>query len=197
MNNGKWRWRAAGVAVAAATALAGGLALAGSAGASTPSCQSAYPTSGAGTGLPSGCGTEQEGTLSPRANSLSFDVYHQSKAAFTPVIAWPNTNTDPATDFFAYTIGGETEYEYAPAGVASGMCVTVSGANYGLALRPCGWWTWQRFWHYSPQTKASPWSLANVQVRGDVVRQNNTKGAQFALVHDPSGAGNEVFNYGP
>ncbi len=125
-------------------------------------------------------------------DALSFDVYQRQATAWNKVIAYPDSSTDPATDFFAYTISGETEYEYAPSGNASGLCVTVSGANDALALRPCGWWTWQRFWHYNPATDSSPWALASVAVRGDVVNVASS-GNQFALV--PFSTSDEDFNF--
>lgn len=186
----RWRFTAiAAVLAAAAAIVAGSLALAGPAGATT-GCQSVWP----GTAYPpQGCGDEV-GMVPQTAAPFAFDVYQQHATAFNKIINWPHSTSDPAEDFFAYDNSGQVEYEYAPGGHASGLCVTVTGSNYGLVLRPCGWWTWQRFWILGQPS--GPNLLANVQVRGDVVDGSFSKGAQYVLTRSANGrSALQEFNY--
>ena len=114
----------------AAALLLGALAvLAGAvpAGASTGGC-----TQGVYSGY---CGTQ----VSAEATPLAWDVFRQHAAAGNKIIAYPNTNSDKATDFFwfAYKGGASDIAEYAPAGVASNLCVTEPSKGAGLVLAVC------------------------------------------------------------
>lgn len=145
------RARAAIIIAAAASTAVGGIAVAGAASASTPGCAT-------GT-YASYCGTETDHEPAP----LSFDVYKQQTADDTPIIGYPDSSTDPATDFFTfgYQGGSNKIFEYAPNGVASNMCITVKG--YGtagkLVLESCGGWTWQQF---TATPAATGYNWANV-----------------------------------
>lgn len=114
-----------GIAAAAITAAA---APATMASATTPAA-----TSGA---LGAYAGDQVDG------NQLAVDVYRQSAKAGTPVIAWQNASTDPATDWAwivppgSYPTGSK-EAIYDPSGHDTGLCLTEQGSSHWLVLAAC------------------------------------------------------------
>lgn len=115
---------------AVAVGLLGGLIYsAAPAVASTPGCSSLGPS----------CGDNVN------VFGNAWDVRGQLAAVNNPVIAYPNGTADPATDF--RRTGGATgpwRYEYAPRGVASGLCVSDPGTHL-LVLRGCNTSNYQLF----------------------------------------------------
>lgn len=118
----------------AAAAIAGGVALpALSASAATPACTNA---TGAYAGY---CGSE----VNPYGNA--FDVKGQGAFTGNRIIAYPNSTTDPATDFIAeQTTSNPSErvFYYAPNGKITNLVITDPAGGYpgdsrdGLILKP-------------------------------------------------------------
>ena len=110
-----------------ATLLAGLLALPKAASASTSGC----------TGSNANCG------VPVNAFGNAFDVKGQKAVANNPVISYPNSASDPATDFIRTSPQASTyRYEYAPNGAISGLCVSDPG-NHQVMLRSCNTGNWQ------------------------------------------------------
>jgi hypothetical protein len=83
-----------------------------------------------------------------------FDVYRQHDYAGAIIAGWPATQSDPATHFLMNngTHGGAFQFEYAPNGTASGLCVSDPGGGWGsdplrdgLILTNCNTGPWQQF----------------------------------------------------
>src|SRR5262245_25583971 len=88
------------------------------AGASTPGC-----THGAYAGY---CGTQTDQETTP----MSWDVLWQAARVGQPLIAYPDSDTDPAVDFVALhagtsTVGGAKMFIYAPT-AGSRTCASAS-----------------------------------------------------------------------
>ena len=75
-----------------------------------------------------------------------FDVYQQHQAVNAIIAGWTATKADPATHFIRLsgTHSGAYQYEYAPHGVGTGLCVSDpgydaagTGLTNGLVLRGC------------------------------------------------------------
>ena len=90
------------------------------------------------------CGTQSD----DGSPVLVFDSAGQSAALNNPVIGWPNSTSDPATDWFQLPYGGMPEsgfmFFFAPRGVISGMCMSDPG-NGRVVLRGCNGSNWQRW----------------------------------------------------
>lgn len=164
---------------AALAALALPVVATGQADASTPGC-----TTGVYAGY---CGTQTDAE-GPAA--LSFDVFRQSAKVNTPIIGFPNSNTDPATDFFTFAYqGGTTKvFEYAPNGRASGLCISEPSAQAGLVLRGCNGSAFQRFTPKAITDPALPsapptFTWANVE-SGDIIAAHG-RAAQLTGVLAP------------
>jgi hypothetical protein len=109
-----------------------------------------------------------------------FDVYQQHQYPGAIVAGWTATQADPATHFIRLpgTVPGAYKYEYAPNGVATGLCVSDPGGGWasdplrdGLILTVSNNGPWQQF---IPQANGT---LKNVAT-GLVVSPNGT-GAQL------------------
>jgi len=83
-----------------------------------------------------------------------FDVYQQHEYAGAIVAGWTATQADPATHFIRLpgTVPGAYKFEYAPNGVASGLCVSDPGGGWasdplpdGLILTTSNNGPWQQF----------------------------------------------------
>ncbi len=159
------------LASAIAAAVLGVLAFAVPASASTGSC-----TQGVYTGY---CGTQ----VSAEATPLAWDVYQQQARPGNKIIAYPDSNTDRATDFFwfAYDGGSSKIAEYAPGGVADNLCVTEPGQHAGLVLDPCTGSASQRF---TATEEASGYTWTNVAT-GDIVTDPSGLRSQLAGISAP------------
>jgi hypothetical protein len=109
-----------------------------------------------------------------------FDAYQQHQYPGAIIAGWTATQTDPATHFIRNggTHAGAYQFEYAPHGTASGLCVSDPGGGWGsdplrdgLILTSCNTGPWQQF---VPQSNGS---LQNVAT-GLFVNPNGT-GAQL------------------
>jgi hypothetical protein len=109
-----------------------------------------------------------------------FDAYQQHQYPGAIVAGWTATQADPATHFIlnAGTHQGAYQFEYAPKGTASGLCVSDPGGGWrsdplrdGLILTDCNTGPWQQF---IPQSDGT---LKNVAT-GLYVNPNGT-GAQL------------------
>ena len=83
-----------------------------------------------------------------------FDVYQQRAAYNTMIVGWTATKADPATHFFREqgTLAGAVRFEYAPHGMAAGLCVSDpgyyaagTGLKDGLVLRSTNTGPWQQW----------------------------------------------------
>ena len=119
------------IAAGAATAalMAGGIGtLAATAGASSASCQSANLPSGGG------CGDEVS------ASGYGLAVLDGTAQSGKPIIASSLVDTSTSTDFYAHITSANSdqrEFEYAPGGKLSNLCITQSSANGTLTLSTC------------------------------------------------------------
>jgi hypothetical protein len=81
-----------------------------------------------------------------------FDSYQQHDYPGAVIAGWTATQADPATHFIRNngTYSGAYQFEYAPHGSASGLCVSDPGGGWGsdplpdgLILTPCNSGPWQ------------------------------------------------------
>jgi hypothetical protein len=137
------------------------LALAGvkPAAASTPGC-----TAGAFAGY---CGTQTD----QETPAMSWDVYRQAVKVNQPLIAYPNSDSDPAVDFAALAPGtgnveGAKMFIYTPRGAITDLCITEPFQGAQLLLRVCNGSAWQVF--TAKQVSGNLYEWVN-QATGDVV----------------------------
>jgi hypothetical protein len=83
-----------------------------------------------------------------------FDSYRQHQYAGATIVGWTATQGDPATHFMLSngTHQGAVQFEYAPKGYGSGLCVSDPGGGWssdplrdGLILAPCNTGPFQQF----------------------------------------------------
>jgi hypothetical protein len=83
-----------------------------------------------------------------------FDVFRQHQAPGAIIAGWTATQGDPATHFTRNngTHSGAFQFEYAPQGSGSGLCVSDPGGGWssdplrdGLVLAVCNTGPWQQF----------------------------------------------------
>jgi len=124
-----------------------------------------------------------------------FDVYQQHQYAGAIIAGWTATKADPATHFIrlAGTHAGAYKFEYAPNGVATGLCVSDPGGGWasdplpdGLILTASNNGPWQQFIPLNG-------TLKNVAT-GLVVSPNGT-GAQLRGTTAPTSWGGSVYTW--
>ena len=95
-----------------------------------------------------------------------FDAFRQHQFPGAVIAGWPATRNDPATHFIlnAGTHAGAFQFEYAPRGTGSGLCVSDPGGGWrsdplpdGLILTNCNTGPWQQF---IPQSNGSLQNVA-------------------------------------
>jgi hypothetical protein len=125
-----------------------------------------------------------------------FDAYQQHQYPGAIVAGWTATQADPATHFIRLpgTVPGAYKFEYAPNGVASGLCVSDPGGGWaydplpdGLILTPSNNGPWQQF---IPQPDGT---LMNVAT-GLIISPNGT-GAQLRGTTAPVPWGGSVYTW--
>ena len=124
------------VLLAAPAVVAGVIAMAPGAGASTPECVN---------GTYSGFCATQADAGTP---TLVMDNSKQSTAINNPVIGWTDSSTDPATDWFQLAFKGDNSlgvmFFWAPTGVNLDLCVADPGDGK-VVLRQCNGSNFQRW----------------------------------------------------
>ena len=127
-----------------------------------------------------------------------FDAYQQHQYPGAIIAGWTATQADPATHFIrlAGTVPGAYKFEYAPNGVASGLCVSDPGGGWasdplpdGLILTVSNNGPWQQF---IPQSNGTLMDVAT----GLVVSPNGT-GAQLRGTTYPTPWGGSVYTWTP
>ncbi|MGH3149866.1 MAG: hypothetical protein ACRDOB_03930 [Streptosporangiaceae bacterium] len=125
-----------------------------------------------------------------------FDVYRQHQAPGAIIAGWTATQTDPATHFISKggTHQGALQFEYAPRGTSTGLCVSDPAGGWksdplrdGLILTSCNTGPWQQF---TPQSNGT---LKNVAT-GLYVNPNGT-GAQLRGATAPTPWGGSVYHF--
>lgn len=125
-----------------------------------------------------------------------LDAFRQHQYAGAIIAGWTATQSDPATHFIRNTgtHSGAYQFEYAPQGSGSGLCVSDPAGGWasdplpdGLILTPCNTGPWQQF---IPQTNGT---LKNVAT-GLYVNPNGT-GAQLRGGTSPTSWGGSVYTW--
>ena len=125
-----------------------------------------------------------------------FDSFRQHQFAGAIIAGWTATQSDPATHFILNTgtHAGAMQFEYAPNGSGSGLCVSDPGGGWssdplrdGLILAPCNTGPFQQF---VPQSNGS---LQNVAT-GLFVNPNGT-GAQLRGGSSPTPWGGSFYRW--
>jgi hypothetical protein len=127
-----------------------------------------------------------------------FDAYQQHDYPGAIIAGWTATQADPATHFLRHngTHQGAYQFEYAPNGSGSGLCVSDPGGGWssdplpdGLILTPCNTGPWQQF---IPQGNGT---LRNVAT-GLYVNPDGT-GAQLRGGSSPTHWGGSAYSWTP
>jgi hypothetical protein len=125
-----------------------------------------------------------------------FDVFQQHQRVNAVIAGWTATQADPATHFLRHagTATGAFQFEYAPHGSGTGLCVSDpgfdaagTGLQDGLVLRGCNTGPWQQF---VPQSNGT---LENVAT-GLFVSPNGI-GAQLRGGTTPVSWGGSVYTW--
>ena len=125
-----------------------------------------------------------------------FDSYQQRQHPGAIIAGWTATQNDPATHFILNigTHQGAYQYEYAPKGTASGLCVSDPGGGWasdplpdGLILANCNTGPWQQF---VPQSNGT---LKNVAT-GLYINPNGT-GSQLRGGTSPTPWGGSSYSW--
>src|SRR5579862_3632674 len=100
--------------------------------------------------------TTNNGTYGDEVNKFGygFDSYRQHDYAGAIIVGWTASGSDPATRFLenSGSHSGYIQFEYAPSGSGSGLCVSDPGGGWGsdplrdgLILTNCNSGPWQQF----------------------------------------------------
>ena len=125
-----------------------------------------------------------------------FDSFEQHQFAGAIIAGWTATQSDPATHFILNngTHQGAVQFEYAPKGSGTGLCVSDPGGGWksdplrdGLILTSCNTGPWQQF---VPQSNGT---LQNVAT-GLFVNPNGT-GSQLRGGASPTSWGGSVYSW--
>jgi hypothetical protein len=125
-----------------------------------------------------------------------FDVFQQAKHAGAKVVGWTPTQADPATHFIRNNgaHAGAYQFEYAPSGSGSGLCVSDPGGGWksdplrdGLILTSCNSGPFQQF---VPQSNGTLRNLAT----GLYVNPNGT-GSQLRGAAAPTSWGGSRYSW--
>jgi hypothetical protein len=127
-----------------------------------------------------------------------FDTFRQHDRPGAIVAGWTATQHDPATHFLrnAGTHSGAFQFEYAPNGGGTGLCISDPGGGWssdplrdGLILTPCNNGPWQQF---VPQSDGSLVNLAT-----GLTIQPAGKGNQLRGGSGPVSWGGSVYSWVP
>jgi hypothetical protein len=137
-------------------------------------------------------------TLGDEVNKFGngFDSFRQHQFAGAIIAGWTATQSDPATHFILNngTHQGAFQFEYAPKGSGTGLCVSDPGGGWasdplrdGLILTHCNTGPWQQF---VPQSNGTLKNLAT----GLFVNPNG-KGAQLRGGSSPTSWGGSSYTF--
>ena len=143
-------------------------------------------------------GSPTLGTAGDEVNGFGngFDVYQQRQAPGTVIAGWPATKPDPATHFLilAGTHAGAVNFQYAPDGKGTGLCVSDPRGGWASDPLPDGlilaWCNTGPFQQFVPQPNGT---LKNVAT-GLYVNPAG-KGAQLRGGVTPTTWGGSVYNW--
>jgi hypothetical protein len=138
------------------------------------------------------------GTVGDEVNPFGngFDVYQQHQAPGAVIAGWPATQPDPATHFLilAGTHAGAVNFQYAPDGKGTGLCVSDPAGGWasdpmpdGLILAWCNTGPYQQF---VPQSNGT---LKNVAT--NLYVNPAGKGAQLRGGATPTTWGGSVYTW--
>jgi hypothetical protein len=125
-----------------------------------------------------------------------FDVFRQHNYAGAIIAGWPATQRDVATHFLMNNGShpGAVQFEYAPTGSGSGLCVSDPGGGWGsdplrdgLILTPCNTGPYQQF---IPQSDGTLVNLAT-----GLIVDPAGKGAQLRGESSPVGWGGSSYTW--
>jgi len=125
-----------------------------------------------------------------------FDVFRQHNYAGAIIAGWPATQGDVATHFLMHngSHSGAFQFEYAPTGSGSGLCVSDPGGGWGsdplrdgLILTPCYTGPYQQF---IPQSDGTLVNLAT-----GLIVDPAGKGAQLRGESSPVGWGGSSYTW--
>jgi hypothetical protein len=172
-------------AIAAPVTIAALVLGAQSAQASTPGC-----TAGTYTGY---CGTQANNA----STALVMSSNMQGIATNTKVIGWPNSTSDPGTDWVNLAFGGDPAngvmWIYAPNGIISNMCAADPGDSL-VVLRQCNGSNWQR-WIATPVTGQAGFFTWTNRATHKILQSGN-KGSQLITVTPPTTpSGNQQWKF--
>lgn len=175
-------------ALAGAAAVAGGLAFAAPASATTVACASGFGDQ---------CGTFASVNLqSPTPHDVFWDVKGTTAKANVPVIGYgANSPSDKATDFVKVLHIGVVptladsnsttksySFVYTPNGQWSNLCVADTG-THALTLRTCNGGQFQRYIADQAEATNTPAVFNGTTFNGDRIRDNSNSPNSFALLN--------------
>ena len=139
------------------------------------------------------CGTQANNA----STDLVLDSAGQGTAANNKVIGWPNSTSDPGTDWAQLAFGGNAAngvmWIYAPNGIISNMCASDPGNNL-VVLRQCNGSNWQR-WIATPVSGQAGFQTWTNRATHKIL-QSGAKGAQLITVTPPTTpSGNQQWRF--
>lgn len=128
---------------------------------------------------------------------LVIDSAGQGTGTDNHVIGWPDSTTDPGTDWFQVAYGGDPAlgmmWVYAPSGRISNMCAADPGNGF-VVLRVCNGSNWQR-WISTPDPEVPGFQRWTNRATQRIL-QSGAKGAQLATVAPPNKAApNQIWKF--
>jgi hypothetical protein len=128
---------------------------------------------------------------------LVMDSSGQGTAANNKIIGWPNSTSDPGTDFVQLAFGGSAAnglmFIFAPNGLISNMCASDPGDSF-VVLRACNGSNWQR-WIATPVSGQAGFQTWTNRATHKIL-QSGSKGAQLITVTPPTTpSGNQQWRF--
>lgn len=139
------------------------------------------------------CGTQANNA----STDLVLDSSGQGTAYNNKVIGWPNSTTDPGTDWvnlaFAGSPANGVMFIFAPNGIISNMCAADPGDSL-VVLRPCNGSNWQRWIPTAVSGQAGFFTWTNRATHK--ILQSGSKGSQLITVTPPTTpSGNQQWRF--
>jgi hypothetical protein len=139
------------------------------------------------------CGTQANNA----STDLVLDSSGQGTAYNNKVIGWPNSTTDPGTDWVNLAFAGSPSngvmFIFAPNGIISNMCAADPGDSL-VVLRPCNGSNWQRWIPTAVSGQAGFFTWTNRATHK--ILQSGSKGSQLITVTPPTApSGNQQWRF--